>query len=131
MYIDVLHRLRDAVRRKRPEKWRINSCFPRLNNAPALRSVLVMDFVAKNNVTTLEHPQFSSGPPPVNFDLFSQLKSALKKRYFCDDPDSIKNAAEELKRLLQNGFQECFQTLYSHWQKCIFARGDYFEGNVA
>ena len=131
MYIDVLHRLRDAVRRERHEKWRISSWFPRLNNAPALRSVLVKDFVAKNNVTTLEHPPFSSGPTPVYFYLFSQLKSALKKRHFCDDPDIITNAAEELKRLLQNGFQECFQNLYSQRQKCIFARGDYCEGNVA
>jgi len=29
--------------------------------------------------------------------------------------------------LSQNGFQECFQHLYSRWQKCIFAQGDYFE----
>jgi len=25
MYIDILHHLRDAVRKKRPEKWRTNS----------------------------------------------------------------------------------------------------------
>jgi len=43
----------------------------------------------------------------------------------------IKNATEELKRLSQNGFQEWFQHPYSRWQKCIFAQGDYFEGNVA
>jgi hypothetical protein len=30
-----------------------------------------------------------------------------------------------------NGFQECFQHLYSRWQKCIVVQGDYFEGNVA
>ena len=27
MYIDILCRLRDAIRRKRPEKWRTNSWF--------------------------------------------------------------------------------------------------------
>jgi hypothetical protein len=29
------------------------------DNAPTHRSVLVKDFVAKNNVTTLEHPTYS------------------------------------------------------------------------
>jgi hypothetical protein len=44
---------------------------------------------------------------------------------------TIKNATVELKRLSQNGLQECFQHLNSRWQKRIVARGDYFEGNVA
>jgi hypothetical protein len=92
---------------------------------------LVKDFLAKNNVTTLEHPPHSSGPPQTDFYLFSRLKSAPKKWHFCDIPDIIKNVAEELKRLSQNSFQECFQNLYSHWQKRVFVRGDYFEGNVA
>jgi hypothetical protein len=38
---------------------------------------------------------------------------------------------EELKKLSQNGFQECFQHLYSRWQMCIAEQGEYYEGNVA
>jgi hypothetical protein len=45
--------------------------------------------------------------------------------------DIIKSASEELKRRLQNSFQECFQHLSRRWQKCIVAQGDYFEENVA
>ena len=56
MYIDILRRLRDAVRRKRPAYWITNSWFLLHDNAPTHRSVLVKDFLAKNNVTTLEHP---------------------------------------------------------------------------
>jgi len=48
---------------------------------------------------------------------------------FCDATDIIKNATEELKRLSQNGFQECFQHLYSRWQKCVVAEEDCFEGS--
>jgi len=55
MHIDILHLLRDAVRRKRSEKWRIKTCFPLHDNAPAHQSVWVNDFLAKNHVTTLEH----------------------------------------------------------------------------
>jgi len=55
VYIDIFYRLRDGVRRKYPTKWRTNSSFLLHDNAPAHRSVLVKNFLAKN-VTTLEHP---------------------------------------------------------------------------
>jgi hypothetical protein len=43
----------------------------------------------------------------------------------------IKNTTEELKRLSQNVYQGCFENLYSRWQKCIVAQGEYCDGNVA
>jgi hypothetical protein len=55
----------------------------------------------------------------------------VRGHYDCDANGIIKNAMEELKSLSQNGFQECFQHLYSRQQKCIVAKRDYFEGNVA
>ena len=65
------------------------------------------------------------------FTRFLNWKSALKGwRRFCDATD-VKNATEKLKRLSQNDFQECFQHLYSCWQKSIVAQGDHFEVNIA
>jgi len=55
-YNDVLRRLRGKVRRKRAKKWRTNSWFLFHDNALAHPSVLVKDFLGKNNITTLEHP---------------------------------------------------------------------------
>jgi histone-lysine N-methyltransferase SETMAR len=78
MHIDILRRLRDAVRRKRPKKMRTNIWFLLHDNAPAHRSVLVKDFLAKNYVTKLEHPPYSPDLAPADFYLFSRLKSALK-----------------------------------------------------
>ena len=75
MCMDILRRLRDAVRRKRPEKWRTNSCFLLHHNAPAHRSVLVMDFLTKNNVATLEHPPCNRDLASADFYLFPRLKS--------------------------------------------------------
>ena len=49
--MNVLRRRRDAVRRKRSEKCP----FLLHDNAAAHRSVLVKDFLEKNNVITLEH----------------------------------------------------------------------------
>jgi len=50
MYIDCMRRLRDAVTENAPEKWRTNSWFILHNNAPARRSDLGLDFLAKNSV---------------------------------------------------------------------------------
>jgi len=131
LYIDILRRLTDAVRRKRPEKCTTNSWFLLHYNAPAHRSVFVKDFLVKNNVTTLDHPPYSPDLAPADLYPFPRLKSALKGRRYCDVTDIIKNATEELKSLSQNCFHGCFEHLYSCWQKCIAAKGDLFERNEA
>jgi len=59
------------------------------------------------------------------------MKSALMERSFCDATDILNNTMERVKRLSQNGFQECFQHLYRRWQKCIAAQGDNFVGKIA
>jgi hypothetical protein len=99
MYTDILRRLWDSVRRKRPEKLRTNSRFLLHDNVPAHRSVLVKVFLTKNNVTTLEQLPQSPELAPADFYLLYRLKLALRVRRFCDATDIIKNAKEDLKRL--------------------------------
>ena len=69
MYIHILRRLREEVRRKSPEEWRTKSWFPLDENAPWQRSVLVKDFLARNNVKTLENPQYFPDLAPTDFYL--------------------------------------------------------------
>jgi hypothetical protein len=97
----------DSVRKKIPEIWRTNSWFLLHDNVPVHRSVLVHDFLAENNVTTLEH-SYIPDLAPTYFYLFHRLKAALKGRCFYDANDIIKNATAELKRFPQNGFPEYF-----------------------
>jgi hypothetical protein len=78
MYIGMLRCLKDAVRRNRPEKWRTDSWFLLHDNASAHRSVLVEDCIAKNNVTTPEHPLYTPDLALPDFYLFPRLKSAFK-----------------------------------------------------
>ena len=59
MYANTRRRLRGAVRKKRPSKWRINGWFLFHDKAAANRSGLVKIFLPKNNMTTLDHPQYS------------------------------------------------------------------------
>jgi transposase len=87
MYIEIHRRILDAVRRKSPEKWRINCWFFLHDNAPAHRSLLVKDFLANNKATRLERPPYSPDLAAVDFYLFPRLKSALKGRrsYYATD----------------------------------------------
>jgi hypothetical protein len=57
-----------AVWRKRPGEWRTSIWFLLHENAPAHRSVLVTDFLAKNNLTALEHPAHS--PKLISADIY-------------------------------------------------------------
>jgi hypothetical protein len=81
--------------------------------SPSHRSVFGQGFFkAKNSVTTLKHLTYAPGLAAADFYFFPRLKSALKRRRFCDATDIIKNGTEELKRLSKNGFQKCFQHLH-------------------
>ena len=59
-YCDVLRRLRENVRRKRPQKWRNQNLIIHHDNAPAHRSFKVSQILAKNNMTVNPHP-----PSPI------------------------------------------------------------------
>jgi hypothetical protein len=55
IYVEVLCRLRNAVRRK----WARNSWLLH-DSAPAHRSLVVKKYLAKHDVTALEHPPYST-----------------------------------------------------------------------
>jgi hypothetical protein len=84
---------------KAPKNWRTNVWFILHDNAPAHRSDLVKDFLAKNNVTTLKKPPYSPDLAPADFYPFPMPKSAMKGQRVCDATGSIKNVTDELKRL--------------------------------
>jgi hypothetical protein len=81
MYDKILRRLRDAVKREHSEKWARNSWFL-LHNAPVHRSLVVKKYLAKLNVTALEHQPYSPQLSLVDFFLFPRLKSVFKGQHF-------------------------------------------------
>ncbi|KAJ4436780.1 hypothetical protein ANN_16912 [Periplaneta americana] len=78
LYVETLRRLWDAVRRKRPEKWVENNWFLMHDNAPAHRAIIVKNFLARHNITALDHPPYSPDLSPPDYFLFPRLKSHLK-----------------------------------------------------
>jgi hypothetical protein len=65
-------------------------------------SILVNDLLANNNGTTQEDSPYFPDLTAADFLPVSGLKSALKRRCFCDATGISKNATGELKRLSQN-----------------------------
>jgi hypothetical protein len=82
---------------------------------------LVKDLLAKNNVTTQEHPPYSLDMAAADLYLFPRLKSALKGRCLC-----VGRAEKAFTEWLPG----TFSTLL-HWlTERTFTQGGYFEGNV-
>ena len=73
-YKTVLQRLRDALRRHGPEKWRSGSWILHHDNAPAHRAVTTNEFLAKYNIPSLPYPPYSHDLAPCDFFLFPQLQ---------------------------------------------------------
>ncbi|GBL89255.1 hypothetical protein AVEN_225799-1 [Araneus ventricosus] len=47
LYLEILKRLRDAIRRKRPEKWTTNDWFLLHDNAPPHRALIETKYLAR------------------------------------------------------------------------------------
>ena len=81
-YNEVLKRLRDAIRRKRPELRRSGDWFFHHDNAPVHSALRAREFLVKHSITVLPHPPYSPDLAPCDFFLFPMLKRPLKERRF-------------------------------------------------
>ncbi|KAJ4428957.1 hypothetical protein ANN_25953 [Periplaneta americana] len=128
-YHDVLRRLRDAVRRKRPDMWTANNWHLHHDNAPAHSSQLIHTFLAKHGITTVRQPPYSPDLAPCDFWLFPKLKTPLKGSRFESREEIMRNVTTELNTIPKEDFQRCFRQWKDRWAKCVQAQGAYFEGD--
>ena len=77
-YLEVLKRLREKVRRKRPELFASNSRILHHDNALAHTALSVREFLATKQITVLEQPAYSPDLAPSGFFLFPKIKEILK-----------------------------------------------------
>jgi len=131
-YLEVLERLCEKVRRKRPELFANNSWILHHDNAPAHMALSVREFLATKQVTVLEHPAYSPDLAPNDFFMFQNIKEILKGRHF-DNIDDIRNntmaALKVIPVIPQNQSQNCFEGWTRRWHRCIASQEEYFEGN--
>ena len=130
-YREVLLRLKDAVRRKRPELWENRTWMLHHDNAPAYVSLLICSYLAKHQTSVVPHPPYSPDLTPADFFLFSKLKTTLKGPRFQTIDEIQEYAMRELRAITESAFQEIFQQWKKRWERCIASIVDYFEGDSA
>ena len=108
-YKTVLQRLRDAVRRHRPEMWRSGNWILHHDNAPSHRAVTTNKFMAKHNIPSLPHPPYSPDLAPCDFFLFLQLKKTMKGLWFDYVEEIQANATWQLRAIKKSEYQRCFR----------------------
>jgi len=79
-YLQVMKRLRlrEAVRRRRPDLWKGNKWSLHHVNAPVRSSLLICDFLTKHETTLVPQPSCSPDLAQADFFLFTKLKSLLQ-----------------------------------------------------
>jgi len=108
-YLNVLNRLREAVRKKRPEACTNTTWLLHHDNARAHASLLIREFLTKHETTVVPQPPYSSDLAPADFFLFPKLKSSLKDRRFQTVEEVEENLIRDFHTIPQNTFQDAFQ----------------------
>jgi len=125
-YMQVLQRLRNAVRRKRHDKWQ-GEWFLHHDNAPSHTLLVVQQFLAEESIPVINQPPFSPDLALSDFWLFPTLKMSLKGTCFTTMEDIKWNATAKLWKIPKEAFRRCFQQWQDRSSKCVCAQGSYFE----
>jgi len=79
------------------------------DNAPPHASLLIREFLVKQETIVMPQPPYSPDLAPADFFLFQKLKSTLKGRRFQTVEEIKENSQQDLRPIPQNTFQEAFQ----------------------
>ena len=128
-YLGVLKRLRERVRRTRPELWRLGEWLIHHDNAPAHTALRIRQFFTSHGMTLVPHPLYSPDLAPADFFLFPRIKRDLKGCRFDTVEDVIAASTGALNSIQVEEFQRCFEQWKQRLDKCISSNGEYFEGD--
>ena len=110
---------------KRPALFKSSQWHFHQDNTPVHNSILVTDYLSKMGIKTVPHCPYSSDLAPCDFWLFPKLRGC---RY--ETIEEMKEAVMKvIDMLIQEDFHESIQKFLEWYNKCIAARGDYFEGD--
>jgi len=123
-YREVLERLRKRVARVRPgiaRTWMLHH-----SNAPCHTAVSINEFLAEKSIPVVPQPSYSPDLSPYDFFLFPRLKNHLKGRHFITLGNIQKSITDELKAILAEAFQHCYEQWKQCLRCCVAAQGNYF-----
>ena len=124
-YVEVFREFRKRFHQKRSALFKLAQWHFHQDNAPVHNSILVTDYLTKMGIKTVPHPPYSPDLAPCDFWLFRKLRGCHYETI-----EEMKEAVTKvINTLTQEDFHGAFQKLLEWYNKCIAARGDYFEGN--
>jgi histone-lysine N-methyltransferase SETMAR len=123
-YCEVLKRLKEGIRRKRPDKWKNNNWFIHRDNAPAHTSLVVRQLLTSKNIRAIPPPPYSPDLAPCDFFLFPKMKLRLKGRRFDTTEEIHAEKQEVIDTLTFENLQGCIKSWETRWDRCIHAQGD-------
>ena len=92
-------------------------------NAPVHNSILVTDYLTKTGIKTVPRPPYSPDLASCDVWLFPKHRGCRFETI-----EEMKEAVTKvIDTLTQEDFHGSFQKLLERYNKCIAARGDYFE----
>ena len=110
--------------RKRPAHVKSSQWHFHQDSTPVHNSILVTDYLINIGIKTVPHSPYNPDIAPCDFWLFPKLRGC---RY--ETIQEMKGAVTKvINTLTQEDFHGGFQKLLERCNKCIAARGDYFEG---
>ncbi len=126
----TLGKLKEAIRRKRPQMWKDRKFLIHHDNASPHTADFTLRKMEQWGMKTLAHPPYSPDCAPCDFKLFPEMKKHLRGRRF----PTVKALQAETSRILQREldrsvFSDSIHEMVLRWQKCSAANGDYFEGD--
>ena len=116
---------RKRFRRKRQALFKSGQWHFYQDNAPVHNSILVTDYLSKMGIKTVPHPPYSSDLVLCDFWLFPKLRGC----HYETIEERKEAVMKVIDMLTQEDFYGAFQKLLERYNKCIAARGDYFEGD--
>ena len=123
--VEVLRKFRKRFLGKKPAFFQSGQWHFQQNNAPVHNSILVTHYLTKMGIKTVTHPPYSPDLASWDFCLFPKLTGCSYETI-----EEMKEAVMKvIDTLTQEDFHGVFQKLLEWYNKCIAARGDYFEGD--
>ncbi len=130
VYVGILSRLREAVRRKRPAIWNDNSYRILQDNAPGHTAIPTFAAMTETSMKVVRHPPYSPDLAPVDFWFFPFLKERIRGKIFANVPALQDALMVEIGQIPRQMFHDCMhKRLPNRWKKCIAVGGEYFEGD--
>ncbi len=128
VYIQVLRRFRESVRRRRPHKWLNRNFILLQDNAPAHTSNLAAEYFHRTEMELMSHPPYSPDLAPCDYWAFPHLKGIVRGRRFESLDDLKVEVGRALRAIPKIKFKEALDKLKDRYEKCVEKEGEYFEG---